>query len=877
MAGTLERFSQRCSVRSTLDRLAGLLASRVSRDTKLITALALLLIAQFARADEAFKRFKPFFDADGQLVVAAANVAEAPYNADATGKADVSAILQRAMGDVSGHGGGTIFLPAGRYRLDHRIVMPATITLCGQWKKPEPGQPLTGTVLLAYADKNNPDAPALISPPECGHANVYNLCIYYPAQNPLQPIPYPFSIDARVAYIHNITLVNSYQGIMMSVCSGSSVSNIYGTALKRGLVLKGSSELCSCTHVRLGSDYWTGLPEAAMAAKAKAAVHAFMTNELTALQIGKVDGLSLCDADVVESKTPVLVKKEKDEQKWMIAPWNQYGFGGGLGRVQGRRTDVDLDGWYFGTHYFDLDNYPEFASREYAFAPMGQAARQGQDAVYQADDFGVKADGSSDDSAALQRGLEQAGKAGGGTVLLPRGVVVLKGRVTIPAGVELRGGYLGVPVRSWYNKISTLIIDCDADTSDPANAPAAISLQERAGLRGVNISHAKNLWELDNQGQLVIHPYPYAIRGLGKEVYVCDVSITNAYHGIDLGAACDGAQVVGLWGTMFHDGIRVGGGSDRVRLENINIDVGPLESDCRFAEQFPPTKNRHDVLQKYLGEHAVNFVLGDCTRLTTFNLAGFAPHRFMEFIDQGKGGCRDAEFWSSIFDVPQVELARFSGGGHITFNGLFATGGRDDHSLWAEFDPSFTGKVDVYGLCQQLRFNNRPFAVGPEKLQIHLEHSLTTRRPIQASSAAAGFPPENAVDGDARTLWQSDDSIGPHELTVQLAEPSIITRLRVHGAGTFLPAAQNVDHAKLLGSGDGSTYFEMAAFRGNRQDWVDMPVTCEKPVCFVRLQVIRGEKPGTGLNRARIAQFDVFGQPAGLQTGIDRMKSAGKP
>ena len=100
--------------------------------------------------------------------------------------------------------------------------------------------------------------------------------------------------------------------------------------------------------------------------------------------------------------------------------------------------------------------------------------------------------------------------------------------------------------------------------------------------------HAKNLWELDGQGKLVIHPYPYAVRGLGKDVYIYDVSITNAYHGIDLGAVrCDGAQVVGLWGTMFHYGIRVGAGSDRVQLENINIDVGPLESDCRLAAQVP--------------------------------------------------------------------------------------------------------------------------------------------------------------------------------------------------------------------------------------------------------------------------------------------------
>jgi hypothetical protein len=97
---------------------------------------------------------------------------------------------------------------------------------------------------------------------------------------------------------------------------------------------------------------------------------------------------------------------------------------------------------------------------------------------------------------------------------------------------------------------------------------------------------------------------------------------------------------------------------------------------------------------------------------------------------------------------------------------------------------------------------------------------------------------------------------------VELARPSIVTRWRVHGAGTFLPSLQNMAEAELWGSSDGSTYFKMAAFRNNRHDWIDMPVTCEQAVRFVRLLVIKGEGPGTSTNRARIAQFDVFGYGA---------------
>jgi hypothetical protein len=45
------------------------------------------------------------------------NVTEAPYFADNTGSADVTAILQKALNDAGQSGGGVVFLPAGTYRI----------------------------------------------------------------------------------------------------------------------------------------------------------------------------------------------------------------------------------------------------------------------------------------------------------------------------------------------------------------------------------------------------------------------------------------------------------------------------------------------------------------------------------------------------------------------------------------------------------------------------------------------------------------------------------------------------------------------------------------------------------------------------------------
>ena len=279
-----------------------------------LTMALAVLASHLAVAADPFHLFQPVFS-NGQLIVAAVIV-----DADKTGAADASAALQKAMNGLQQHGGGNVFLPAGRYRLDHHLTIPHSVTLCGEWRRPEPGQPLSGTILLAYADRGNADGPPLLSAPPLGHANVYDLTIYYPEQSPSAPVPYPFSIEGAVAYVHRITLVNSYQGILMSQNSGGSVAEVYGTVLKRGVVLKSSCELCTCYRLRLNSDYWTRLPEAHMTADDAARVHAFVARELTGVQVGKSDGLSFYDADVAEAHTPVVVKLEDDEQKVMVAP-----------------------------------------------------------------------------------------------------------------------------------------------------------------------------------------------------------------------------------------------------------------------------------------------------------------------------------------------------------------------------------------------------------------------------------------------------------------------------------------------------------------------------------------------------------------------------
>ena len=55
--------------------------------------------------------------------------------------------------------------------------------------------------------------------------------------------------------------------------------------------------------------------------------------------------------------------------------------------------------------------------------------------------FGAAGDAATDDTAAFQHALDAAFKAGGGSVYAPPGRYLLRGSLTVPDGVTLRGSY----------------------------------------------------------------------------------------------------------------------------------------------------------------------------------------------------------------------------------------------------------------------------------------------------------------------------------------------------------------------------------------------------------------------------------------------------
>jgi|GEM_PF-2183101 len=138
---------------------------------------------------------------------------------------------------------------------------------------------------------------------------------------------------------------------------------------------------------------------------------------------------------------------------------------------------------------------------------------------------------TTDDTAAVQKAIDAAKAHGGGTVYFPastaapgkRTVYLIKGTLSVPSGVELTGPALNT---STYidNAQTALVVEPTAGSATPV-----ITLAANSGMRGLVIWQA-NLDAYANT------PFPYLIQSQGENVYLINVTVANAYDGVDMGS-----------------------------------------------------------------------------------------------------------------------------------------------------------------------------------------------------------------------------------------------------------------------------------------------------------------------------------------------------
>jgi hypothetical protein len=274
-------------------------------------------------------------------------------------------------------------------------------------------------------------------------------------------------------------------------------------------------------------------------------------------------------------------------------------------------------------------------------APSGEANRSvPRDSVYNVRDFGALGDGKHDDTKAIQRALDQAGRDGGGTVLAPRGVYLIEGHLAVPTAVTLAGIWQSVPAHAGIRDDNqpdpkygtTLLAVADQGTEDGI---PFIHLTTNSTLKGVVIYYPN---QIPND---VPQPYPYAIAMRGNNPAVIDVELLNPYNGID---ASDNQRhlIRNVHGQPLRRGIFVDEIYDVGRIENVHWN--PWWSLSRKLSAFQKKNGEAFIFGKSDWEYVHNtFCFG--YRIGYKFIKGKGGTCNGNFLGIGADDCREACVW----------------------------------------------------------------------------------------------------------------------------------------------------------------------------------------------------------------------------------------
>lgn len=129
------------------------------------------------------------------------------YGLDRNGKKDCTAALQKAIDECQAAGGGTVYLPAGRYALHGELTVRTSVMLHGA------GAAEDGTLLCCYFGRGAEDG-MQIRMEAC--TGLLELALYYPEQDMENPVPYPPTVRQQGSdsiTVEGVAFINPWIGI----------------------------------------------------------------------------------------------------------------------------------------------------------------------------------------------------------------------------------------------------------------------------------------------------------------------------------------------------------------------------------------------------------------------------------------------------------------------------------------------------------------------------------------------------------------------------------------------------------------------------------------------------------------------------------------
>ncbi len=181
---------------------------------------------------------------------------------------EVSAALQEALNVMSSAGGGTVYLPAGRYLLDRPIVVPSGVELRGSWDVQHHTQSGGTAIFTNYTGGDAGEMGVSLIQLEANSGirgfKIVQLNIIkdgFTAENP-KKTPFLIQGQGHGVYVINITVSAGDRGIDLASydTSGHYVNYFAGVLARAGIWVGGGAEGGFIRNMQFNPHYGTRLP-----------------------------------------------------------------------------------------------------------------------------------------------------------------------------------------------------------------------------------------------------------------------------------------------------------------------------------------------------------------------------------------------------------------------------------------------------------------------------------------------------------------------------------------------------------------------------------------------------------------------------------------
>lgn len=294
---------------------------------------------------------------------------------------------------------------------------------------------------------------------------------------------------------------------------------------------------------------------------------------------------------------------------------------------------------------------------------------------------GAVPDGTTDNTAIFQAALDEAGKAGGGTVLIPAGYFAIKGNLKIPSCVTLKGVSNMPPTTALdaNKKFPGTVLLAFAGRGSQEGEPFIRLAGHMAVLQGLTVNYPE--WK-----QTDVPPVPYPPCVLAEDVEdtgVLDVCLVNPYEGV---------RFVRSPRYLLRNGF--GYPSWRAFFVDECYDIGKVEN-CHFWP-FGVSYNPQDPYCKWINKNGVayEFARTDWNYVThTFCFGYGVGYKFSE----SKTGSCNGSFVGIGADccTRAVLVEQSQDPGLLITNGEFVGMWENQDSVTVEVAESSGGKISM--------------------------------------------------------------------------------------------------------------------------------------------------------------------------------------